>query len=85
MKVIVVYDIPVEHNRLRSEVREFLKDMGGSFIQYSVYEADLDEEGVGRLLRGLERILRKGGGKIDVFFPCEKCYSEIRVIDTYIP
>lgn len=85
MKVVVVYDIPVEHDRLRTEIREFLKDMGGRFIQYSIYEAELDEEGVERLLRGLERLLKKGGGKVDVFFPCKKCYAEIRIIDTYKP
>jgi len=83
MKVIVVYDIPVEYPRLRDMVREFLKDLGGTFIQYSVYEADLDEEGLRELISGLEALLRRGGGKVDIFLPCSRCYSKIRIIDTY--
>ena len=83
MKVIVVFDILEEYREVRDELRKFLKDMGGVFLQYSVYEADLDPEGVRRLLRGIKRILRKGGGRVDVIFPCERCYSRIRVLDTY--
>lgn len=85
MKVIVVYDIPVEYGRLRNEVRNFLKDIGGRFIEYSVYEADLDPEEIERMIEGLRLLLKKGGGKIDIFFPCKKCYSNIIVIDTYEP
>ena len=58
MKVIVVFDILEEYREVRDELRKFLKDMGGVFLQYSVYEADLDPEGVRRLLRGIKRILR---------------------------
>ncbi len=85
MKIVVVYDIPVEHNKLRTEVREFLRDMGGTFIQYSVYETDLDERGLERLVRGLEAILEKGSGKIDIFLPCNQCYRGRKIIDTYEP
>ncbi|RLE87068.1 MAG: CRISPR-associated endonuclease Cas2 [Thermoprotei archaeon] len=83
MRVIVVFDVLEEYREVRDRLREFLKDMGGTFLQYSVYVADLDERGVERLLRGIRRILRRGAGRVDVLFPCERCLSKIRVLNTY--
>ena len=83
MKVVVVFDVLEEYREVRDELREFLKDMGGVFLQYSVYVAELDERGVEELLRGVRRILRKGGGRVDVVFPCRRCSSKIRILDTY--
>ncbi len=83
MKVIVVFDIPVEYDKLRREVREYLKDFGGSFLQYSVYTLDCDEKVLERIVSGINRILTKGGGRVDIFIPCKKCFDKVRVVDTY--
>ncbi|RLE64004.1 MAG: CRISPR-associated endonuclease Cas2 [Thermoprotei archaeon] len=83
MKVVVIFDILEEYREVRNELREFLKDMGGEFLQYSVYVADLDKSEVRILLKGIEKILRKGGGRIDIIFPCKRCFSNIKTVDTY--
>lgn len=83
MKVVVVFDILEEYREVRDELREFLKDIGGEFLQYSVYVADLDKSEVRMLLKGVRRILEKGGGRVDVIFPCRRCFSSIKTIDTY--
>ena len=83
MKVIVVFDVLEEYREVRDELRRFLKDMGGEFRQYSVYEADLSEREVRALLKGIRRILRRGGGRVDVVFPCSRCYKRIKTLDTY--
>jgi len=83
VKVIVVFDVLEEYREVRDELREFLKDMGGEFRQYSVYEADLSEREVRALLKGIRRILRRGGGRVDIVFPCSQCYRKMRTLDTY--
>ncbi|RLE74384.1 MAG: CRISPR-associated endonuclease Cas2 [Thermoprotei archaeon] len=83
VKVIVVFDILEEYREVRDELREYLKDIGGNFLQYSVYVADLDKRGVEALIKGIRRILKKGGGRVDILFPCKKCYNNIKTINTY--
>ncbi|RLF08876.1 MAG: CRISPR-associated endonuclease Cas2 [Thermoprotei archaeon] len=82
MRVIVVFDIPVEHNKLRDELRELLKNYGGTFLEYSVYETELDERVVVELIEKVRRLLRRGAGRVDFVFPCERCYRKIIVVDT---
>ena len=83
MKVIVVFDVLEEYREVRDRLREFLKDTGGEFLQYSVYVAELDEKEVRELLKGVRKILRRGGGRVDVLFPCRRCSSRIKIVDTY--
>jgi len=82
LKVIVVFDVPVECDWLRTEIRELLKDYGGIFLQYSVYELDLPEKILDRLLEKLEQKLKKCGGRIDIVKPCSRCLKKILVVDT---
>lgn len=80
--MIIVFDIPVEHDKLRDELRNMLKDYGGTFLQYSVYTIDLESDRLEELLSKIGKLLLKGGGRVDVFKPCGKCYKKIRIIDT---
>jgi len=82
MKIIIVFDIPVEYNWLRDKIRNLLKDYGGKFLEYSVYETDIDEKVFEILYERLEKLLHKGGGRIDIVFPCKSCYRKILLIDT---
>jgi len=83
MKIIVVFDILEEYSKVRDELRTFLKDFGGRFLQYSVYELDGDAETLERIKAGIDKILRKGGGRVDILLPCRMCYSKIMIVDTY--
>ena len=77
-----MFDIPVEYNKLRDELRELLKNYGGTFLEYSVYETELDERVIAELIRKVRRLLHKGAGRVDFVFPCERCYKKIIVLDT---
>ena len=85
MRVVVVFDVPVEHDRLRDRLRRLLKDYGGEFVEYSVYETELDEEAVRELIERVRRLIRSGAGRVDFVFPCERCYRRIIVVDTTQP
>ncbi|MHA1593912.1 MAG: CRISPR-associated endonuclease Cas2 [Candidatus Baldrarchaeia archaeon] len=82
MKVFVIYDI--SEDDIRNELREYLKDWGGEWRQYSVFELDIREEDVEKLLRGIRRIVRRGTGDVRVVFPCAKCYSKVSHISTRV-
>jgi len=80
MKVVVVYDIPVEYNECRSKLREYLKNFGGVFWQFSVYEVDVTKSELDRLIRGIESIVKNCEGRVEIIFPCKSCYEKIRQV-----
>lgn len=80
MKVIVVYDIPIEYEEYRRRLREFLKNYGGVFRQLSVYEVDVTKRELDRLIKGIESIVRRCNGRVEIIFPCKSCYEKIRQV-----
>jgi len=82
LKIIVVFDIPVGYDRLRDRLRNRLKDYGGVFREYSVYEVELDEKNAERMINDIRRIVAEGAGRVDIIFPCRRCYENIIIIDT---
>lgn len=80
MKVIVVYDIPVEYDEHRRRLREYLKNYGGVFRQLSVYEVDVTKKELERLIKGVESIVKGCNGRVEIIFPCKSCYEKIRQV-----
>lgn len=80
MKVIVVYDIPVEYDKCRNELREYLKNFGGTFWQLSVYEVDVSARDLERMIRGIEVIAKRCNGRVEILFPCKSCHEKIRQV-----
>ena len=80
MKVIVVYDIPIEYNEYRDRLREYLKNFGGVFWQLSVYEVDVTKRELERLIKDIESIVKNCEGRVEVVFPCKSCYEKIRQV-----
>lgn len=79
--MIVVYDIPKEFDHKRAELREYLKDWGGVFRQYSVYELDIPREDLERLVSGIKRVLRGVESyRVVVVTPCRSCYQKIKQV-----
>jgi len=79
-KVLIVYDI--SEDEVRDEVRDYLKNMGGRWLQYSVFELELEQDLLEEVAGVLRRILRKGTGDIRILRPCKRCYTEITHITT---
>ena len=84
MKIIVVYDIPKEHDDKRRTLREYLKNYGGKFIQYSVYEIEIKSNELKYMIKGIKRIIRKIPCKILIIKPCKQCQQKIKQIGDLI-
>lgn len=80
LKVLVVYDVPVEYNAKREKLREHLKNYGGVFRQYSVYEVDLERRKLEELIEEISKIIRGVPCKVEIVMPCKKCYESIRQV-----
>ncbi len=57
MYVIVAYDI--EDNRRRAKIARFLEGFGER-VQYSVFECDLEERHLRRMVAGLQAMMQPG-------------------------
>ncbi len=57
MYVIVAYDI--EDNRRRTKIARFLEGFGER-VQYSVFECDLEERHLRRMVTGLQAMMQPG-------------------------
>ena len=82
MRVLIVFDIPAKYDPLRARLRNLLKNYGGVFRQYSVYEADLTSRELERLTEKIEGLLKRGGGRVDIIIPCGRCLKGIIELDT---
>ena len=82
VRFFVIYDIS-EHD-VRRDLRETLKNWGGTWLQYSVFELDLPKDKIKTLIKVVKKILRKGTGDIRFVFPCKSCYGKIEHISTRI-
>lgn len=80
VRIIVIYDVPVEYDYKRSEIREYLKNYGGVFRQYSVYEVELTGDELGQIAEELSRIVKGVPCKIEIVAPCRRCYESIRQV-----
>ena len=83
MKIIIVYDIPKEHNDKRRILREYLKNYGGKFLQYSVYEAEIKPKELKYIIKGIKRIIKNIPCKILIIKPCKQCQQKIRQIGNH--
>lgn len=72
MRYVVAYDI--EDDRVRLRIAKILGRYGVR-VQKSVFECALDPEGVGRLLRRLERELEASPGNVRIYRTCAECLA----------
>lgn len=77
MFVVVSYDIV--DDRRRTRVCKTLKDFG-TWVQYSVFECELDAAALKRLGDRLERLIEKKEDSVRFYFLCRTCRSRIRVL-----
>lgn len=77
MLIIVTYDIPDDRRRLR--VAQALEDFGFR-VQYSVFEAVLDDGERQRLLARLEKLVDTGDDKLRVYGLCGTCETNVIVM-----
>lgn len=78
MRMVVSYDIGSD--RRRRKVAEIMEGAGYR-VQYSVFECDLDDEGLKRLQQRLRPLVSKRAGESVRFYPlCAACRERITVV-----
>ncbi len=77
MFTAVCYDIP--DDRRRARIAAILKDVGVR-VQKSVFEADIGDERLARLLRRLQRVLDEQSDSVRVYRICEGCRGKAIVL-----
>ena len=74
--VVVVYDI--SNDRRRTKLHDALLDYGTP-VQYSVFECLLDDEGLARMRRAVERVIRPRVDRVRYYYLCQGCLKKVEV------
>lgn len=77
MFFVVAYDMP--DNKRRTRLLKALKGFG-IHTQFSLFECELDETELGRLLLAIDRIINTREDAVKVYRLCRNCVSAVRVI-----
>jgi CRISPR-associated protein Cas2 len=77
--IIVTYDIPDDkrRNRIHKELKNF-----GQWVQYSVFECDLDDRQLQRLRHRLERLMDQREDSIFFYRVCAACAAHVDRLGT---
>lgn len=75
--ILVAYDIP--DDRRRGEVAAALEDFGFR-VQYSVFEAVLDDGEQQELVARLESLVDATTDKLRVYFICRSCEARVAIM-----
>jgi CRISPR-associated protein Cas2 len=82
MHFVIAYDIPSD--RRRQKIMNRLKDSGVR-VQYSVFEAELDEARFQHLLSDLLKLLRPRDDRLHVYRLCQNCYLRSQSFGKSLP
>lgn len=74
--VVVVYDI--SDDRRRTKLHNALLNYG-SPVQYSVFECLLDEKGLARMKRAVQRAVRPRVDRVRFYYLCRGCLRKTEV------
>lgn len=78
MRYVVTYDVPSD--RVRTRIAKLLEGYGRR-VQYSVFECDLNEAHLAKLMERLRRALgANSAGTIRVYRVCQDCIGASRVV-----
>ncbi len=79
MLTVVTYDIPDDRrrNRIHKELQNF-----GQWVQYSVFECDLDDRQRARLQHRLEQLLKADEDSIYFYRLCAACETQTERLGT---
>ncbi|MHA2616646.1 MAG: CRISPR-associated endonuclease Cas2 [bacterium JZ-2024 1] len=73
--IVISYDIPDDERR--NELHSLLLAYGVP-VQFSVFECELKEEEILKLLHRMERILNREEDSVILYFLCEHCIQNIQ-------
>lgn len=76
MHVVIAYDIV--NNRIRSNFHKFLKEFGLN-TQKSVFECDLDREGIDKIVACARKIINPATDSVRLYRICAGCQRKVRI------
>lgn len=76
MIVLISYDIT--SNKKRSRLHKYLKEFGLN-TQKSVFECDLDKEGLEQVVRFSRRLIDPATDSVRMYKICERCLRKVRI------
>ncbi|MDZ7391313.1 MAG: CRISPR-associated endonuclease Cas2 [candidate division KSB1 bacterium] len=76
---LISYDIPDDRRRLR--VAKILLDFG-TRVQYSVFEANLEQRHLERLKQRLHRVLKEDKDSVRIYGLCAQCAARVEILGT---
>lgn len=77
--MLITYDIP--DNRRRTRIHKELQNFG-QWVQYSVFECDLNERQRARLRHRLEQLLKADEDSIFFYCLCRSCETQTERLGT---
>jgi len=76
MKFIIVYDIPVEHDPIRTKISNLLLSYNLVRLNYSVFFGNLTYNRAEEIALKIEKFTKKIEGDIRIIPICKKCHSK---------
>lgn len=78
MFVVISYDI--QDDKRRTKVHKCLKSYG-QWVQFSIFECDLEKKDYLKLRDRLDRLInKKNGDSIRFYFLCDRCSNQVERI-----
>ncbi len=74
--VLVAYDI--SNDRRRTKLHDALLDFGTP-VQYSMFECLLDEKGLARMKKAVQRVIRPRSDQVRFYYLCAACVARTEV------
>ena len=74
--VVVVYDI--SNDRRRTKLHDALLNYGTP-VQYSVFECLLDAEGMARMKRAVNKVIKPRVDRVRYYTLCQACLEKVEV------
>ena len=80
MKFLVIYDIPVEHDPIRTRISNILLSYNLIRLNYSVFYGDLTYNLAEEISLKIGKLLKKISGDVRIFPICKACQERIIVV-----
>jgi CRISPR-associated protein Cas2 len=77
MHIVICYDI--SEDKRRTKIHNTLKSYG-QWVQYSIFECDLNETQYAKLRQRLSKLIKKDVDSISFFTLCECCQKKVERI-----
>lgn len=80
MRYIVIYDIPVQFDRIRTKISDILLNYCLMRLNYSVFFGEISTNRAEEIALKLKKVMEKVPGDIRIIPICNSCYEKAIVV-----